>query len=113
MATKKSNKGTERLKSNKTLSAARAVPEISDNLNIRGNCNALKMEIGKPSEITEMGARLMSIIATGGHEVIRNLSEPSDQTLMHINVYADFSRTISPHTPSGAIEALLTKVAEK
>ena len=61
---------------------------------------------------TEMGARIMSIIATGGHEAIRNLSEPSDQTLMHINVYADYSRTISPHTPTGAIEALLTKVAE-
>ena len=92
--------------------AARAVPVISDNLNIRGNCNALKMETGKPSGITKIGARIMSIIATGGHEVIRNLSEPSDQTLMHINVYADYSRTISPHTPSGAIKALLMKASE-
>ena len=31
----------------------------------------------------------MSIITVGGHEVTRNLSEPRDQTLMHIDVYAD------------------------
>ena len=51
----------------------------------------------------------MSIITVGGHEVTRNLSEPSDQSLMHIVVYADYLRTISPQTPSRALRALLTK----
>ena len=51
----------------------------------------------------------MSMITTGGHEVMRNLREPSDQTLMFTDVYADYLRTISPQTPSKAIRALLTR----
>ena len=52
----------------------------------------------------------MSIILVGGHEVTRNLSESSDQILMHIDVYADFLRTITPQTRSRALRALLTRV---
>ena len=37
------------------LSAATAEPEIRDNLKIRGNCNTLKMETGKPVGITKIG----------------------------------------------------------
>ena len=44
-----------------------------------------------------------------GHEVKRNLSETSDQTLMHIDVYAENLSTISPQTPSRALRALLTR----
>ena len=53
----------------------------------------------------------MSKITVGGHEVTRNLSEPSDQT--HINVYADDLRTISPQTHSRALRALLTRGGDK
>ena len=42
------------------------------------NCNTLKMVTGKPFGITKIGARITSIITVGGHEVTRNLSEPSD-----------------------------------
>ena len=31
----------------------------------------------------------MSIISLSGQEVTRNLNEPNDHTLMHIDVYAD------------------------
>ena len=55
----------------------------------------------------------MSIITVGGHEVTRNLSEPSDQTLMHIEVYANYLSTISPQTPSRALRALLTRDGSK
>ena len=44
----------------------------------------------------------MSIITVGGHEVTRNLSEPSDQTIMHLDVYADYLSAISPQTTSRA-----------
>ena len=54
-----------------------------------GYCNTLKMLTEKQFGITKIGARIMSIITVGGHEVTRNLSEPSDQTIMHIDVYAD------------------------
>ena len=55
----------------------------------------------------------MSIITVGGHEVTRNLSEPSDQTKMHIDVYAENLSAISPQTPSRALRALLTKGGSK
>ena len=51
----------------------------------------------------------MSIITVGGHEVTRNLSEPSDQTIMHIDVYADYLSAISPQTTSRPLRALLTR----
>ena len=51
----------------------------------------------------------MSIMRVGGHEVTRNLSEPNDQRLMHIDVYANYLRAISPQTPSRALTALLTR----
>ena len=56
-----------------------------------GNCNTLKMVTGKPFGITKIGARIMSVITVSGHEVKRNLSEPSDQTIMHVDVYAQIT----------------------
>ena len=58
----------------------------------------------------------MSIITVGGHEVTRNLSEPSepsDQTIMHIDVYADYLSGISPQTTSRALRALLMRGGSK
>ena len=47
------------------------------------------------------------------HEVTRNLSEPSDQTIMHIDVYADYLSCISPQTTSRALRTLLTRGGSK
>ena len=68
-----------------------------------GNCNTLKMVTGKPFGITKIEARIMSIITVGGHEVTRNLNEPSDQKIMHIDVNADYLSAISPQTTSRAL----------
>ena len=78
-----------------------------------GICNILKMVTGKPFGITKIGAKIMSIITVGGHEVTRNLSELSDQTIMHIDVYADYLSAISPQTTSRALRALLTRGGSK
>ena len=99
----------EKQQRDETLSPTRAVPEIKDNLKTRDNCNTLKMETGKRFGITRIRARIMSLIPVVGHEVMRSLNEPSYQTLMHIDVYADYLRTISPQIPSKAIRALLTR----
>ena len=64
-------------------------------------------------EHSENGARIKSIITVSGHEVTRNLSEPSDQTIMHIDVYADYLSAISPQTTSRALRALLTRGGSK
>ena len=68
----------KRKKRNETLSITRPEPENGDNLTGRNNCNTLKMVTGKLFGIKKIGARIKSVIKVGGHEVRRNLSEPSD-----------------------------------
>ena len=103
----------ERQKMNEALSCSQTIPEAAEGSTKNGNCNTVKMVTGKPSGITKIGARIMSIITVGGHEVTRNLSEPSDQTIMHIDVYADYLSCISPQTTSRVLRALLTRGGSK
>ena len=103
----------DRQRLNETLSCSVPVPETVAGSTKSGNCNTLKMMTVKPFGITKIGARIMSIITVGGHEVTRNLSEPSDQTIMHIDVYADYLSAISPQTTSRALRALLTRGGSK
>ena len=98
---------------NEMLSCSVPVPEALAGSTKSGNCNTLKMVTGKPFGITKIGARIMSIITVGGHEVTRNLSERSDQTIIHIDVYADYLSAISPQTTSRALRALLTRGGKK
>ena len=88
----------ERQKMNEALGCSQSIPEAVAGSTKSGNYNTVKMVTGKPFGITKIGARIMSIITVGGHEVTRNLSEPSDQTIMHIDVYADYLSGISPQT---------------
>ena len=104
---------TEKQRLNETLCMTRPEPETGENSTRRSNCNTLKMVTGKPFGFTKIGARIMSIITVGGHEITKNLSEPSDQTIMHIDVYADYMSAISPQTPSRALRALLTRGGSK
>ena len=103
----------ERLKLNETLIRSVPMPEAEVGATRSGNCNTLKMVTRKPFGLTKIGVRIMSIISVGGHEVTRNLSEPSDQTTMHIDVYADYLSAISPQTTSRALRALLTRGGSK
>ena len=103
----------ERQKMNEALGCSQSIPEAVAGSTKSGNCNTVKMLTGKPFGITKIGARIMSIITVGGHEVTRNLSEPSDQTIMHIDVYADYLSGISPQTTSRALKALLTRGGSK
>ena len=54
------------------------------------------------------GSKIQSIISVAGHQVIRNLSEPSEFTLMSLDTYADYLRQVEPRTESRAVRALLT-----
>ena len=103
----------ERQQKKEKLSMATSEHETSDNLTVKNKCNTLEMVTGKTFRITKTRARIMSIITVGGHEKTRNLSEPSDQLLMHIDAYADYLHTISPHIPSRALRALLTRSGGK
>ena len=103
----------ERQKLNEALGCSQSIPEAVAGSTKSGNCNTVKMVTGKPFGITKIGARIMLIITVGGHEVTRNLSEPSDQTIMHIDVYADYLSGISPQTTSRELRALLTRGGSK
>ena len=103
----------EKQKLNETLGWSVPVPEAAVGATKSGNCNTLKMMTGKPFGITKIGARIMSIITVGGHEKTRNLSEPSDQKIMNIDVYADCLSAISPQTTSRALRPLLTRGGSK
>ena len=46
----------------------------------------------------------MSIISVAGHQVVKNLSEPSEITLVQLDIYADYLRQKDPR----ALRALLT-----
>ena len=54
------------------------------------------------------GSRIQSIISVAGHQVIRNPSEPSEFTMMHLDTYADYLRQVEPRTESSAVRALVT-----
>ena len=99
LATREIEQRQERQKMDETLSMTRPEPETGDNVTVKSNCNTLKMVTGKPFCITKIWAKRMSLITVGGHEVTRNLSESSDQTLMHIDVYADYFKNHKPANP--------------
>ena len=47
---------------------------------------------GQRFGMVPQGSKIQSIISVAGHQVIRNLSEPSEFTLMHLDTYADYLR---------------------
>ena len=58
--------------------------------------------------IAPQGSRIQLIISLAGHQVIRNLSEPSEFTMIHLDSYADYLRQAEPCVVSRAVRALLT-----
>ena len=50
----------------------------------------------------------MSTISVAGNQVVKSLSEPSEITLVHLDIYADYLREKDPKLDSRAVRALLT-----
>ena len=55
---------------------------------------------GQRFGMVPQGSKIQSIISVAGHQVIRNLSEPPEFTLMHLDAYADYLRRVVPRTES-------------
>ena len=66
--------------------------------------SSLSMKLNVISEqrfdVVPRGSKIQSIISVVGPQVIRNLSEPSEFTLMHLDTYADYLRQLEPRTES-------------
>ena len=63
---------------------------------------------GQTFGMVPQGSKLQSIIPVTGHQVIRNLSEPSEFTLMHLYTYSYYLRQVEPRTESRTVRVLLT-----
>ena len=63
---------------------------------------------GQTFGMVPQGSRIQSIISVAGHQATRDLSEPSELTMMHLDTYADYLRQVEPRTESRAVQALLT-----
>ena len=63
---------------------------------------------GQRLGMVPQGSKIQSKISVAGHQVVRNLSEPSEFPLMHLDTYADYLRQVEPRTESRAVRALLT-----
>ena len=63
---------------------------------------------GQSFGMVPQGSKIQSIISVAVHQVIRNLREPSEFTLMHLDTYAEYLRQVEPRTESRAVRALLT-----
>ena len=77
--------------------------KAASNLSIK-----LNVISGKTFGMVPGGSKIQSIISVAGHQVIRNLSEPSGFTLMQKDTFADYLRQVEPRTESRAVRALLT-----
>ena len=63
---------------------------------------------GQTFGMVPQGSIIQSINSVVGHQVIRNLSEPLEITIMHLDTYADYLRQVEPRIESRAVRALLT-----
>ena len=58
--------------------------------------------------MTKEGTKITSFISVAGHQVVKNLSGPSEITQVHLDIYVDYLREIDPKLDSRAVRALLT-----
>ena len=70
----------------------------------------LKLNVisGRTFGMTKEGTKIMSIISVAGHQEVKNSSEPSEITLVHLDIYADYLREKDPKQDSRAVRAVLT-----
>ena len=67
-------------------------------LSMKQNVNS-----GQTFGMVPQGNKIQSIISVAGHQVIRNLSEPSEFTMIDLDTYADYLRQVEPRTESRAV----------
>ena len=63
---------------------------------------------GETFGMVPLGSKIQSVISVAGHQVIMNLSEPSEFTMMHLEIYSVDLRQAERRTESRAVRALLT-----
>ena len=62
---------------------------------------------GKTFVMTRDGSKIMSINWVAGHQVVKSLSEPSEITMVHLDIYADYLRAKEPKLVARVVRAVL------
>ena len=94
----------EKLQEKLNASEASRVKETKAPSSLSIKLNAIS---GQRFGMVPQGSKMQSIISVAGHQVIRNLSEPLEFTLMHLDTYADYLRQVEPRNESRAVRVLL------
>ena len=70
----------------------------------------LKLNVisGKTFGMKSERSKIMSTKSVAGNQVVKNFSEPSEITLVHLKFYAEILREKDPKLDSRAVRALLT-----
>ena len=58
--------------------------------------------------MTREATKIRSFISVAGHQVVKNLSKPSEITLVHLYTYTDYLREKDLKLDSRAVQTLLT-----
>ena len=53
--------------------------------------------------MTKEGTEILSIISVAGHQVVKNLSESPEITIVHLDIYADYLKEKDPKLDSRAV----------
>ena len=78
--------------------------------NDKPKSRGLKLNVisGNAFGMTRKRSKIMSIISVVGHQVVKNLSEPSEITPVHLHIYANYSREKDFKLDPSVVRALLT-----
>ena len=65
----------------------------------------LKLNVisGKTFGMTREGTKIMSILSVAGHQMAKNLSEPSEIALVHLDIYSDYLKKNDSKLDSRAV----------
>ena len=58
--------------------------------------------------MTRKSSKIISVILVAGHQLVKNLRETSEITLVHLDIFADYWHEKDPKLGCGALRALLT-----
>ena len=99
--------GTRKHRSSGKIDILRKTAKEEDKQEPRKHGLKLNVISGKTSGMTKEGTKIMSTSSVAGHQMVNNLSEPSEITLVHLNIYADYLWEKDPKLDSRAVRALL------
>ena len=94
---------------NTELRVTLVIPEKTakekDNQKPKTRDRKMNVSSGKVFGMTRVGTKILSIISVTGYQAVKNLTETSEITLVHLVIYADYLGEKKPKLDSRAVKA--------